>query len=828
VTVLAPKQLDEAGAKSCVFIATLMNNGLVLERRFRVGAEVAAGLVVLIAVAVLGGWLFELKSFTRLHPNFAAMKPITAICFLLSAGSLWLSARSPATPRAPVASAILALLAAIAPALTLAGYLLHAPVGPPTPLSFVDQRIESFAMPAATAGVFVLFALGSPGLGDTFDGLGRIQDWCRAAGLLIALLALMVFGFDPDSLYAVGPFSTMALHTAAGFALLFLGAFSARPLKGWMRVMSAPSQAGAMARRLLLLVTLIPLGFGWLDLRLAEFGLYDAVFGIAILSVVTTALLVAVVWSAARDQEIFDAAQAESEQGRHQNEQMKAAMLDASADPIISIDHAGRIIEFNWAAERAFGYLAEEVLGKLVEEVIVPPRLRQQHRDGMARLLATGEPTIVGRRVEMPAMRADGSEFPIELAIAQTRVGENPYFTASLRDLTESKATEAQLRHSQRMDAIGQLTGGIAHDFNNLLAVIVGNLDLLDESIDPNDARKKLIEPSIRAAERGSKLTQQLLAFARRQTLMPRPIDINKLVANTADLLRRTLGGNVELSVALKDDLWRALIDPGQLENAIINLTINAADAMPEGGKLTIETANVELDEDYARHHAEVTPGRYVMIAVTDTGSGMPPEVIERAFEPFFTTKEAGRGTGLGLAMVYGFVKQSNGHIKIYSELGAGTTFKLYLPQSGDEPNAVDEEPQGSEVEESRGETILVVEDDLDVLNLAVQILESLGYRVMSATNAADAEAQINAAPELNLLFTDVMLPGGAGGMRLAEIAKEVHPAVKVLFMSGYTEQAIVHRGILPTGSQLLAKPFRKAELARAVRQSLDRENVAG
>ncbi|HEY5209401.1 MAG TPA: CHASE3 domain-containing protein [Stellaceae bacterium] len=393
-------------------------------------------------------------------------------------------------------------------------------------------------------------------------------------------------------------------------------------------------------------------------------------------------------------------------------------------------------------------------------------------------------------------------------------------FAITVTDITSQVRAEEVQRNSQRLRALGELTGGVAHDFNNLLTVIAGNLDLLQNKRSLDADAQRYVAGALRGVNRGASLTQHLLAFGRRQPLAPIPVDINRLAAEmTSGMLRRSLGERIDIKVIESAGLWPAYADPAQVENAILNLAINARDAMPEGGKLTVETANVTLDEHYAAQNEELTPGQYVMIAVSDTGQGMPAEVIARAFEPFFTTKDEGKGSGLGLAMVHGFAKQSRGHVKIYSEPGTGTNVKLYLPRS---QRAVVEEPQAPVMLQRGTATVLVVEDDVDVRRIAVAQLTDLGYHVL---DAADAEAGLKIFTEtgdIDLLLTDVVLPGRLRGRDLADLVRRASPQTKILFMSGYTENAIVHDGKLDEGTLLLSKPFRREDLAKKVAQALN------
>ena len=390
--------------------------------------------------------------------------------------------------------------------------------------------------------------------------------------------------------------------------------------------------------------------------------------------------------------------------------------------------------------------------------------------------------------------------------------------------MRQREAAEEALRQSQKMESLGQLTGGISHDFNNLLTVILGNLETLSRRLpDSQSHLRPLVDLAMRGAERAAVLTQRLLAFSRRQPLAPRPVNLNRLVVGISDLLARTLGETIAIETVLSAGLWPTSIDANQLESALLNLAVNARDAMPRGGKLTIETSNAYIDEPYAAANADAKPGQYVLLAVSDTGVGMSKEVIAHAFEPFFTTKETGHGTGLGLSQVYGFIKQSGGHVKIYSEVGEGSTVKLYLPRLvGEDAEAEPSAPARPAPAAGRRETILVVEDDEDVRAYSVDTLRELGYRVEQAPDARAALQLLERDPEIRLLFTDVGLPGGINGRQLVDEARRRRPDLKVLFTTGYARNAIVHQGRLDPGVELLVKPFSFAGLAGKVRQILD------
>jgi signal transduction histidine kinase len=398
------------------------------------------------------------------------------------------------------------------------------------------------------------------------------------------------------------------------------------------------------------------------------------------------------------------------------------------------------------------------------------------------------------------------------LAMRRTRA---LYAEAERRDMAEQA-----LRQSQKMEAVGQLTGGVAHDFNNLLTIIIGNLGIAKRGVVEARAERALNNALV-GAERAAQLTQRLLAFSRRQPLNPRVLDINKLIVAISDLLTRTLGENIELETISGAGLWNVEVDASEMESTLLNLALNARDAMPTGGKLTIETSNAYLDDEYCREHEGILPGQYILVAITDSGAGMSAETIDRAFEPFFTTKEAGKGTGLGLSQVYGFMKQSGGHVKIYSESGEGTTIKLYLPRrEGNELVISGDDDLNSE--RGGGETILIVEDDDGVRQYASEILRDLNYQIIEAKDSATALRLLDADKKFALLLTDVVLPG-KNGRELANEVERRRPGTKIIFMTGYSRNAIVHHGRLDPGIELIPKPLTERVLARKIRQVLDR-----
>jgi PAS domain S-box-containing protein len=655
-------------------------------------------------------------------------------------------------------------------------------------------------------------------------------------------------------------------------------------------------------------------------------------------------------------------ASVEAERALRSSEARKGAIVESALDCIVTIDHRGNITDFNPAAERTFGYRRADAIGQSMAELIVPPALRQRLHDGLAHHLASGEVRMLGQRIETTAMRADGSELPVELTISRIPGSDPPAFTGFLRDITERKRvedelrgtlslhtatlesttdgilvvdregrivslnrrftamwripqniidsrdddraigfvlsqlrdpeafvakvrelyaqpeaesfdvlefkdgrvferysmpqriegrsvgrvwsfrdvterrraegalrdSEEQLRQSQKMDAIGRLAGGVAHDFNNLLTVILGYTEqLLEQLKSPaDDAMRRAVGEIQGAAERASALTGQLLAFSRKQMLEPKELDLNVVLTGTSRMLRRLIGEDIDLEVKLAPDLGRVLADANQIQQVVMNLAINARDAMPNGGRLTFTTANVELDAGYAQQHVPLAPGRYAMLTVSDTGVGMAPETRARVFEPFFTTKERGKGTGLGLATVYGIVKQTGGYIWLHSEPGQGTVFKIYLPrlESSTSPEG---EPATSGRSLSGTETVLLVEDEPMVRDLLGGMLEKRGYRVLTAGSGEEAvEIAVGDRGPIHLMVTDVVM-SGMGGPELAKRLAPLHPELRVLYVSGYTDDAVLRLGVREGLTSFLQKPFTLDALARKIRDVLDTQQPA-
>jgi PAS domain S-box-containing protein len=512
-------------------------------------------------------------------------------------------------------------------------------------------------------------------------------------------------------------------------------------------------------------------------------------------------------------------AQEAAQAGQRDSEALYRAVFANTADFLFVIgvheDGGFSLQDLNPAAEAATGLNAARLRGRRVEALATPEvaeRLNAYYR----RVVEAGGPVSTSDNLTLPTGRRDWESVLVPVTGESGRVER---IVGSARDVTERKLAEEQARRSQRMEAVGQLTGGVAHDFNNLLQVIQANLELLSAGITEPKARARL-ENALRGADRAASLTRQLLAFARRQPLEPAPINLGRMLGDLAELLRRTLGEAVEIETVVSAGLWDTLADPAQVESAILNLALNARDAMPGGGRLTLELSNAVLDEAYARGVQDIQPGQYVLLAVSDTGEGMTPEVLGRVFEPFFTTKGDGRGTGLGLSMVYGFVRQSNGHIQIYSEPGQGTTVKIYLPRTRQAAAA----PQRISVDKTAdGEIVLVVEDEADVRQATCALLAELGYRTLEADGPISALTILQGDDRVDLLFTDVVMPGDLKTPDFVRRALEMRPGLAVLYASGYTEDAIIHHGRLDEGVLLLTKPYGREDLARKAAMALER-----
>ena len=763
------------------------------------------------------GWAFEARVLTSLVPGLNEMAVSTASCFIVSSVVVFLLARDElgrVVQKAVLGCLVFLLL------VTVYAFVRYA-------VAFDDARYllgrSMGAMSPATALNFMLFALAGllerKGKGDGYSGL-------IASGLFIAWLCVVGYVYGVQDLYGVSWFAGMALSTALTFVVLFVGALLARPTHGWMRHLTSADSGGTAARIFLPATVAIPFVLSGAIIGIERVFAVEPTFAFAFVATSSTAALIAMICVVSSWLSRASAELRQVDQSLAESEGTARRIIDTALDAFIQMDERGRVIEWNPQAETLFGWRRDEAVGEMLANLVVPEPQRAAHTEGLAHFLRTGESAILGRRVEINATHRNGNPITVELTVTAFRRRQSFVFNGFIRDRTAKLAMESQLRQAQKMEAVGQLTGGIAHDFNNLLAVIIGSLDGLGDMIKPNSRAKVLADMALKAALRGAELTRQLLVFSRRQPLEAKAFNLNDRVQSTTQLLRRTLGEAIEVIFTPVDNLWPAFADPTQFEAALTNLAINARDAMPVGGRIIIETANKTLGKQYCAENVDVTPGSYVMLAVSDTGTGMSQEILEHVFEPFFTTKSEGKGTGLGLSMVYGFAKQSHGHVKIYSEPGHGTTVRLYLPRAdADAPLAAFDEitpPDGPVVPA----TVLVVEDNEDVRAVAVRQLTELGYEVIEASNAKVALEIIRRDAAIDLLFTDVIMPGGMTGDALAREARKLRPALKTLFTSGFAHAAIQSGGEtsgIPAAS-MLSKPYRKHELAQRIRDALKPE----
>jgi PAS domain S-box-containing protein len=549
----------------------------------------------------------------------------------------------------------------------------------------------------------------------------------------------------------------------------------------------------------------------WWNVTFVALGLTVAL-GVALL------LAAYLITRAVRDRTATAARLVETDAALRASQQRLRAIMEHAPLMVTEKDLTGHYTFINRAFQERLGISESDAIGKTAYDVLAKDRADAQTELDNEVIATRG---TVQREIVVSAHPGPRTLLITKFPLNGPSGAMEAIGTIGV-DITEMKQAETQLAHVQKMEAVGQLTGGVAHDFNNLLTAILLNADVLADRIG-DERLRPLAEATRMAAERGADLTRRLLAFGRRQTLEPRPTDVNALVAGMEQLMRRTLGEHIAIDIRIGADLWPATVDPGQLEAAVVNLAVNARDAMPQGGRITIETANVELDEGFATVNDEVEAGDFVMIAVSDTGSGMGSDVLERVFEPFFTTKEVGKGTGLGLSMVYGFVKQSGGHTRIYSEVGVGTVVKIYLPRSDVPAEVAALRQRAASDLPTGGETILLVEDDALVRKHTENQLKSLGYHVVAAEDAAQALDRVNEGCVPDLLFTDIVMPGKMNGRELAERLRNRWPHLKVLYTSGFSHGMLdTPLGGELTATHLLGKPFRRRDLAAKVREVLD------
>ena len=665
-------------------------------------------------------------------------------------------------------------------------------------------------MPLLSALMFLMLGLALLLLNTEVRKVRRSQ-WLSLVAILISLLALVVFAYAAVSVSSIPSPASLAMHSIALFLLLSLGILFAHPKRGLLAVVTSRSMGGTTARRLLPAAIGAPIILGWLTMEGLRAGRFNTIVWLALYAISNLVVFAVLIWRTAGSLHETDGKRKLAEDALRESEKRYRMLFESNPQPmwVHALDSLA-FLAVNEAAVKHYGYSRGEFLAMTVKDLEDEFEIPQH--------LVSG--TSVSKH-----RKKDGTPIEVELTAHGLLFDERPARLVLAQDITERRVLENQLRQAQKMEAVGRLAGGVAHDFNNLLTAIIGYADLLSVGSLREPACQNDLDEIRKAAERASSLTRQLLAFSRQQILQPRVLDLNQVVSDMGNLLHRLIGEHIELRTSPAIRLDPVHVDAGQIEQVILNLALNARDAMPRGGKLTIETANVHLDDAYARGHVAVKTGPYVMLAVSDTGVGMSAETQARLFEPFFTTKELGKGTGLGLSTVYGIVKQSGGNIWAYSVLGKGTTFKVYLPRA-DGPA----EPATSQVVASTtggSETILLVEDDEVVRKLAHEVLGRKGYRIISTGMIEEAleiaESQQN---PIHLVLTDVVMPGMSGGELVTRI-QLLRPEIKVLFMSGYADHAVVHHGVIEAGMFFLQKPFTPTLLAQKVREVLESPPVS-
>jgi len=749
------------------------------------------------------------------------MKANTASAVLLAAAAAWLlrPMRAERTWRDGAASVLGGLVVAIA-LFTIGEYVLGQDLGideillpdhSPTDAAAPGRMGLHTAMALALSGAAVLLFATRRALAITFG------QACALVVAGIALITSLGYVHSVTFLNAIRSYTQMSVPTTVALLCLAGALLSVHPRSGLMESVTSPHAGGVMMRRLLPATVAVPFGIGWIVQTGERAGLYPPDLSLPLVVALTMLCLTLLLWVSAVSVNEADQLKKGVTERLSQSETRFRSLFDNVAEGVFQTSPDGRFLLVNPALVRLLGYeRAEEVLGLHASELYE----NDDERRGLMRQLIREQQL---RNAHVQLKGKGGTTIPAVINVRVVQSEGVTYHEGTVTDVTERARLESQLRQAQKMEAIGLLAGGVAHDFNNILTAIIGYSEALLESADQSGPQREGLQEIKKAGDRAAMLTRQLLAFSRQQVLQPTVVDLNALTDNIVQMLRRVLGGNIQLVLKREGALGAIKADPGQIEQVILNLAVNSRDAMPDGGRLTIETANVELDEIFGRTHgiANPVPGPFVMIAVTDTGAGMNDETKRRIFEPFFTTKPRDRGTGLGLATVYGIVKQSQGYVWVYSEPGLGTTFKVYFPRV-DEPVAGAPQPAAQTSVAGGSETILLVEDEESVRLLSRTLLERSGYTVIEAEHPTEAfEKASRSRRPIDLLVTDVMLPGESGP-QLFERVRKIQPKVCVLYTSGYADQAIVDRGMFEAGSPFLQKPFFGAALVRKVRDVLD------
>ncbi|MEO8056359.1 MAG: ATP-binding protein [Acidobacteriota bacterium] len=774
----------------------------------------AAGLAAVgLALLTLAGWILDVPVLRAPLDAEIPMKANTAGAILLLGVGLAAAART--SRRIPVVLAAAVALLCVATvvqdvtgiSLGLDEILVRDTLSPP-PGTLAPGR-----MSPVTSVALLLLAISLATLRADGRFRRRASPALAIAAALLCASSLVGLAYGAHALRTLGRFNVIAPQTSLGLLALSAGLLALRhdapPFAHWSR--SDPGSV--LARRLLPPAFLLPPLLGWIEITGERLGVWDDQLGAALLAftVVAVATLL-LVWTASALRRAAVAAQ-DAEVSRGALEEQRIRLFAAINDAVILTTPDRRISDVNAGFESAFGYTRDEVIGRTSEFLYENPRDFASITAQLARGAPPRQTALVGRR-------KDGRTFPTEASFFQIRsVGVLQGAGCVARDVSERRELEEQFRQAQKMEAIGRLAGGVAHDFNNILTAIIGYADLLHEELPDGRAREDVVEIR-RAADRAAGLTKQLLAFSRKQVLRPAVIDLNAVALSSEGILGRVLGEDVRIVLRLDPGLPHVRADRGQIDQALMNLAVNARDAMPSGGTLTVSTASKEVDPASAAARPGLEPGLYASLTVSDTGTGMPPEVRARLFEPFFTTKGPGKGTGLGLATTYGAVKQSGGYIWVDSEEGRGTSFEILLPAVDE---ALEEPEKDAPVRRRGGETILLVEDEIAVRNLVRSALTTSGYAVLDAGSGEEAisAARAHGGP-VHLLLTDVVMPGMNGRELAARVVVE-HPETRVMFMSGYTDDVIARHGVLEAGTDFLEKPFAPSQVAARVRAALDR-----
>lgn len=780
------------------------------------GSRLGGYLLTALGMSVFAGWMLNLDPLLSIIPGQITMKANTAVGFLGAGLALLILTRTQRTKRSQIIAAGISSMVIVVGLFTLVEYLLHRDLGIDQ-LFFADH--VQFPYPGRMAHITAVnFGLAGSSLLllSLSEKQATLSQLLSLLSGLSALLAIIGYLYGVPLLYGSIQYTSMAVHTGIGFLILSVATVHCRPSQGVMAVFSSQYSGGWLSRRLLPIAIFTPAVLGALYIR-SKFLLEDVRLAMACLIISQIVLFVVLIWGLAFRLNHSELDKAAVNETLEESEKKYRTIFEEALIGIFQSSPQGHYMNANRTMATMLGYGSPEELTASVTDVAqqlyVDPRRRDE-------LIALMEKQGLVQNFECQLYRKDGRKIWVTTNIRVIYKDGVAVYDGTTQDITERKLLEAQLLQAQKMDAVGRLAGGIAHDFNNAIGVIVGYSALLKEDLRANDNAWRYAEEIGKAGHRAALLTRQLLAFSRKQVIQPTVVDLNSVVTETEKMLRRLIGEHIEMTVVPGHELGRVRMDLGQVDQILMNLAVNARDAMPQGGKIVIETANAELDETNLIQYSYAKPGRYVMLSVSDTGYGMDKETQAHIFEPFYTTKGPGQGTGLGLSTVYGIVKQSEGYIWVYSEPGKGARFKIYLPRVDAVAEPTTTAPESAIVGGS--ETILLVEDDDAMRELTRSCLESGGYAVLDAANGESAVRDVaKHSARIHLLITDVVMPGMSGpGLARTLVASQ--PQMKVLYMSGYTADLIAQQGILDRHVLLLEKPFTKEVLLRKVRKALD------